>query len=122
MKKKILIADDDPEVRDFFGEILDGAGYETACCEKGGDVEKTIAGFKPDLLLLDAMLPGVDGLTLARRIAENTATAALPIIVVTGLGSTISAFNKFPQVKALMHKPVPREELLERIGRALRIS
>ncbi|MDT8287734.1 MAG: response regulator [Elusimicrobiales bacterium] len=122
MKKKILIADDDPEVRDFFGDILAEAGYETACCERGGDVEKIIAGFSPDLLLLDAMLPGVDGLTLAYRIAGNPATAALPIIVVTGLGSAITAFNKFPQVKALMHKPVAHEELLENIGKALQIS
>jgi DNA-binding response OmpR family regulator len=85
MKKKILIADDDQEVGDFFSDILAAAGYETACCDKGGDVEVTIAGFGPDLLLLDAMLPGVDGLTLARRITANPATAALPIIVVTGL-------------------------------------
>ncbi len=121
MKKKILIADDDQEVRDFFSDILAAAGYETACCEKGGDVEATIAGFGPALLLLDAMLPGVDGLTLARRITANPATAALPIIVVTGLGSAVSAFEKFPQVKALMHKPTPREELLENIGKALQI-
>lgn len=119
MKKKILIVDDDPEVRDFFGNVLAEAGYETACCERGGDVEKTIAGFNPDLLLLDAMLPGVDGLTLAGRIACNPATEALPIIVVTGLGSAITAFERFPQVKALMHKPVPHEELLENIGKAL---
>lgn len=119
MKKKILIADDDPEVRDLFSDILAGAGYETACCEKGGDVENAIAGFNPDLLLLDAMLPGVDGLTLASRIAGNPATAALPIIVVTGLGSAITAFDKFPQVKALMHKPTPHEELLENIEKAL---
>ena len=121
MKKKILIADDDQEVRDFFSDILAAAGYETACCGKGGDVEPAIAGFKPDLLLLDAMLPGVDGLTLARRITANPATAALPIIVVTGLGSAVSAFDKFPQVKALMHKPTPRKELLENIGKALQI-
>lgn len=122
MKKKILIADDDPEVRDFFSDILGEAGYETACCEKGGDVEKAIEGFSPDLLLLDAMLPGVDGLTLTHRISGNPATSALPIIVVTGLGSAVPAFDKFPQVKALMHKPTQHEDLLENIGKALEIS
>ena len=120
MRKKILIADDDQEVRDFFSDILAEADYETACCEKGGDVEAAIAWFNPDLLLLDAMLPGVDGLTLAHRITAAPVTEALPIIVVTGLGSAITAFDKFPQVKALMHKPTPREELLENIAKALR--
>ncbi len=66
------------------------------------------------------MLPGVDGLTLARRITGNPATEDLPIIVVTGLGSAVAAFGKFPQVKALMHKPVPNEELLDNIGKAMK--
>lgn len=67
------------------------------------------------------MLPGVDGLTLVYRIAGNPVTGALPVIVVTGRGSAVTAFDKFLQVKALMYKPTLQEELLENIGKALQI-
>jgi len=61
----------------------------------------------------------VGGLTLAHRITAAPATEALPIIVVTGLGAAITAFDKFPQVRAVIHKPVPREELLANVNKAL---
>ncbi|MFH1619824.1 MAG: response regulator [bacterium] len=119
MGTKILLIDDDVEMSSIIKDALVAAGYQVEIWESGLDAMKTILACKPDLLLLDVMLPGIDGYTLAMQITENDATRDLPIIVLSGLEPSQAMFRRFRQVAAFMTKPFTPEDLLEKIGRAL---
>ena len=119
MGNKILLIDDDLEISAVIKDSLVGAGYQVEIWESGLNAMKTILACKPDLLLLDVMLPGIDGYTLAMQITEHEATKDLPIIVPSGLEPSGAMFRRFSQVKAFMTKPFTPEDLLEKIVQAL---
>lgn len=119
MGQKILLIDDDPEITNILGDSLKAAGYQIEVCDSGLDALNAILSYKPDLLLLDVMLPGVDGFTLAKQITEGAATSELPIIVLSGLEPSVAMFKRFRQVAAFMPKPFNPEELLEIIRKTL---
>jgi len=119
MGTKILLIDDDLEISAIIKDALVAAGYQVEIWESGLNAMKTILAGKPDLLLLDVMLPGIDGYTLAMQITENDATKDLPIIVLSGLEPSQAMFRRFRQVTAFMSKPFTPEDLLEKVGQAL---
>ncbi|MBI4351741.1 MAG: response regulator transcription factor [Elusimicrobia bacterium] len=119
MKKKLLLIDDDIEISSILQEALEAAGYQFKLCDNGGEALKAILEYKPDLLLLDVMLPGLDGYSLAVRITGDAATRDLPIIVLSGLEPSGVMFKQFPQVAAFMTKPFDPAELLEAVRKAL---
>jgi CheY-like chemotaxis protein len=118
-KKRILVVDDDPDILDVTKCILQGSGYEVWTCDNGRQALAYVAMFQPDLILLDVMLPGIDGYSLQIKLAEETATKGVPVIVITGLGQSKTFFQKFPQVAAFMTKPWEVPSLLRNIETAL---
>ena len=82
-KKRILIVDDDPINVDVLLEILEGEN-ELAVAESGEEALKTIPRFKPDLILLDIMMPGIDGYEVCRRIRSDEKYKTTKIILVSG--------------------------------------
>lgn len=80
-KPLIWIVDDDPELRSLLQEYLEQQDFETRTFPHGRDVERRLQRERPDLLVLDWMLPGEDGLTLCRRI--RMASDDVPIIMLT---------------------------------------
>ena len=119
MGKKILLIDDDLEISSILKDALEAAAYQVEICDNGGEALKALLAYKPDLLLLDVMLPGLDGYTLATKISEDEATRDLPIIVVSGLEPSEAMFRGFRQVVAFIHKPFSPEDLLELIRKTL---
>jgi len=119
MGGKILVVDDDLEILRILQDALRAAGHEVRVCDNGGCVEKELKDFKPDLLLLDVMLPGIDGYTLALKITEDPATRDLPIVVLSGLEPSEGMFQRFPQVAAFLTKPFNPKQLLEAVSKAL---
>ena len=84
--QRILIVDDDPDVRESMGEYLQGHGFEVALAENGEAMRRAFAAATPDVVLLDLRLPGEDGLSLARWLrAEHD----VPIIMVTAAGEVV---------------------------------
>lgn len=81
MKAKILLVDDDPTLLRFVGEYLRGDGYEVLTAASGQDALKSSYQNHPDLIVLDVMMPGMDGWEVCARLREMSAT---PIIIVTG--------------------------------------
>jgi DNA-binding response OmpR family regulator len=98
---------------------LERAGYEVDTCDNGRQAWDAIVRFKPELLILDVMLPGIDGYSLQVKLAQEAATKDMPIIVATSLEPAKTLFQKFPQVAAFMTKPFKSEELLENVQMAL---
>ncbi len=83
MSTRILIVEDDPDIAELVARYLDKAGFETAHAATGRDALKAIAANPPHVVVLDLMLPYVDGLEICRILRPNSATAALPIIMLT---------------------------------------
>jgi DNA-binding response OmpR family regulator len=80
---RILVAEDDPDIGSLLEHYLRKAGFLPTLVASGRDVLPQIKREAPDLLVLDLMLPGLDGLQLCRAIRADAATAAIPIIMVT---------------------------------------
>ncbi len=112
MGKKVLVIDDEPEMLELIKYTLEKGGFEVTTCDNGRHAWDEISRIKPDLLVLDVMLPGIDGYSLQLKIAGDNATKELPIIVLTALEPSRTLFQKFPQVVGFMTKPFKTEELL----------
>jgi DNA-binding response OmpR family regulator len=83
MPMRILIVEDDPDIAELVGRYLDKAGFITEPVVSGREALISIAARPPELVVLDLMLPHVDGLEVCRVIRSNEATAAIPIIMLT---------------------------------------
>ena len=82
-RERILVVEDEEDIRELIRYNLAKAGYEVECVESGEAAVSELARRCPDLLVLDLMLPGMDGLTVCRRVREQHATATLPIVMLT---------------------------------------
>jgi len=115
---RILVVDDDAALRLLLGDYLARAGFEVAAVEDGQAMDAWLAENEPDLVILDLMLPGDDGLTLARRLRAG---ADVPIIMLSARGDEIDRIVGL-EVGAddYMPKPFNPRELLARIRAVLR--
>lgn len=85
-EKNILIVEDEKDIQELVRYNLVKEGYRVTCADSGEEALKTIQSLHPDLMVLDLMLPGVDGLEVCRRLKKDSATADIPIIMLTAKG------------------------------------
>lgn len=83
MAEKILVVDDDPGVQRFLRHALENAGYLVLSAENGLSGLLSAQEEKPDLTLLDVMLPGLDGLEVCHRLKTDEATSKLPVVMLS---------------------------------------
>src|SRR5437899_7800696 len=83
MTTRILVVEDDPDIAELVDRYLSKAGFATDRVSSGRDALDAIAAKTPDLLVLDLMLPHLDGLEICRRVRANEQTANIPIIMLT---------------------------------------
>ncbi|WP_067618204.1 winged helix-turn-helix domain-containing protein [Dissulfuribacter thermophilus] len=81
--KRILIVEDDPEIANIEQFNLDAAGFDTKAIAYGGGIFHEIRNFAPDLIILDIMLPDVDGFEIIKALKERNDTRSIPVIMVT---------------------------------------
>src|SRR5436190_4384395 len=82
-KQKILVVDDEPDALELISFNLKGAGYEVLTAEDGNSALRKARARKPDLILLDLMIPEVDGLEVCKILRRDPETSAIPIIMLT---------------------------------------
>jgi len=118
-KPLIYVVDDDPGIRDLLAEYLAGQGFEVACAEGGAALDALLEKTVPDLLVLDLMLPGEDGLSIARRLKGRA--GAPPVIMLSAKGEDIDRIVGL-EVGAddYLAKPFNPRELLARIRAVMR--
>lgn len=117
---RVLIADDDPFLRELLMHKLSAAGYVVFVAEDGGDALAQCREHKPDLAVLDAMMPIADGFEVLRRLKADPATAGLPIIMLTALRREEDVVGALKLGAAdYLVKPFIPDELVARIGRLL---
>jgi len=81
--QKILVVDDELPIRDLLTISLEAVGYDVVQAENAQEAHTTIIDQKPDLVLLDWMMPGTSGLELLRRLKRNEMTEKLPVVMLT---------------------------------------
>jgi two-component system alkaline phosphatase synthesis response regulator PhoP len=86
MANRILVAEDDPDIASLLARYLQKAGFDADVVSSGKEVLPRIRRTPPDLVLLDLMLPGLDGLEVCRAMRADENTASIPIIIVTARG------------------------------------
>ncbi|MFH0882110.1 MAG: HD domain-containing phosphohydrolase [bacterium] len=85
---RILIADDDPSTLDLLSEMIKNLGYQPQLATNGEEAIELLRENPPDLVLSDVMMPRMDGFELCKRIKSERSTRLIPVVLLTGLGST----------------------------------
>ncbi len=119
----ILIVDDDPQNRKLLEALLKPEGYFILTAGGGEEALAMIAQQQPDLILLDIMMPGMDGLQVASQLKTDPATKNIPIIMVTALddrNSRLAGLNA--GAEEFLTKPADRAELWVRVRNLLRLK
>ena len=118
MKTKILLVDDDPNIRQLVNLYLQKEGYEVTNADRGDDALRLFKADPPNLMLLDIMLPGMDGLQVCREVRK---VSSIPIIMLTAKDET---FDKVLGLELgaddYVSKPFEMKELIARIKAVLR--
>lgn len=119
-KARILVADDEPHIRRILQFLLEQDGYEVGLAEDGEAAWQAVASFRPDLVLLDVMMPRRDGFSVLEIIRAGFETARLPVIMLTAKSDSV---DKVTGLKGgandYIVKPFNHEELLLRVTNLL---
>ncbi len=119
MNKRILIVEDETSIVDLLTLVLSREGYEVAACQTGRDALNMIKEFHPHLVLLDVMLPGLDGASIIKIMAEDEMLSNIPVIVTSALVESAHMFQPYPQVKGFCSKPFVLTDLVAKVKKAI---
>ena len=118
LQSLILVVDDDPDLRKLITGFLAGHGYRVAAAENAAEMRRVIDAQRPDLVILDVMMPGEDGLSAARRLAAERGPA---VIMLSALGSdTDMIIGLEVGADDYLAKPCNPRQLLARVRAVLR--
>ena len=115
--KNILVIDDSPTERFFLADILSKAGYQVTTAENGEEGIAKAKSTRPDLILMDVVMPGLNGFQATRAIARDPDTRGIPIIICTSKSQeTDKIWGMRQGARDYIVKPVSRDELLAKIA------
>jgi diguanylate cyclase (GGDEF)-like protein len=119
-KARILVADDEPHIRRILQFLLEEEGFEVNLAEDGEEAWKAVASFQPDLVLLDVMMPRMDGFAVLEIIRAGFETARLPVILLTAKGEEQDKVRGLAGgANDYIVKPFNHDELLLRVSNLL---
>ena len=113
--RRVLVVDDNTAQREIVAEILEGEGYEVAVAQNGIDGLAAARASPPAVVILDLMMPGLDGAAVLRELRADPALAAVRVVVTTGLSTAL--VTKLLQPDATLFKPFGMRELLAVLDR-----
>lgn len=118
---KIMVVDDDPAIRDMYKATLEGQGYQVEACPNGEKALDEIAEQKPDLILLDVMMPHIHGLHILDIIKSTPDTKNIKIVMLTALSDdeTRNTAKKYGANDFIVKSETTMPEVLKRIDKAL---
>lgn len=119
MNKKILLLDDDDDILDILYLILTDNGYDVRMLSCGETVFDDIKDFKPDLILMDIMLAGMDGRDICKNIKENILTQSLPVMLISGTHDVGESLNLPGGPNDFLAKPFDTDLFLTKIEKLL---
>ncbi|HMG12333.1 MAG TPA: ATP-binding protein [Gemmatimonadaceae bacterium] len=123
MTASVLIVDDEPRNRDLLTIMLTPEGLDLSTAASGEEALAMVAAHPPDLILLDVMMPGMDGYEVALRLKSNKSTKSIPIIMVTALDDLKArVLGLGAGAEDFLTKPLDRAELQVRVRNLLRLK
>ncbi|HPB68945.1 MAG TPA: response regulator [Candidatus Omnitrophota bacterium] len=123
MSKKILVTDDNKRITDLLGKMLSMKGYEVMAAESGQDAIMKARSFAPDLVIMDLMLPDMQGSEVVRELKSQPAFAATPIIFLSGIAEdSDSGSCSTLQVDGVVYKSFAKPFDIEKFSREIEKS
>ncbi len=123
MVSSILVVDDEPSIVELIDFNLQKTGYQVLKAENGHEALQLVRNNKPDLIILDLMIPGIDGIEVCRRLKGQQETAAIPIIMLTAKNEEVDKIVGLELgADDYMTKPFSPRELMARVKAVLRRS
>jgi two-component system alkaline phosphatase synthesis response regulator PhoP len=116
---KILVVDDEKDVVELLKFLLEKDGHQVSTAYNGREALESVKAAKPELILLDVMMPEMDGYTVQTNLLNNADTRNIPIIVLTAKGQLKDVFAMSTNVKAYMEKPFDPKALRIKIKESL---
>ena len=121
-EKYVLVVDDDPDLVETIGIMLESKGFEVGKAYDGVEAEEAIKKRRPDLMILDVMMPRKDGYQLCKELKQNSATKGIPIIMLTAVGDAVPTTTythregMSMEAEDYIEKPVDTQKLLESVN------
>lgn len=123
MAKKVLIVDDEPDVRTFLETLLREEGFETKTAENGDEAEKIVGAYKPDLITLDIIMPKETGVKFYRFLTKDASLSKVPVIILSGVTRFKDLFGRdhaaMPKPFAFVEKPIDKDALVQKVNDAI---
>ncbi|MCK6626115.1 MAG: response regulator [Anaerolineae bacterium] len=121
MSQKVLIVDDETNIVISLEFLIAQAGYDLRIAHNGQEAMEQVAAFEPDLILLDVMMPHINGFEVCRRVRENPAWQRIKIIMLTAKGREVEVTKGLALgADAYVTKPFSTKELLAQVRDILR--
>ena len=115
--KKILVVDDSPTDRQFLTELLSKSGFSVATADSAEDAFNKVKQSRPDLVLMDVVLPGQNGFQATRTLTRDESTKSIPVILCTSKGQeTDKVWGMRQGARDYIVKPVNQADLLAKIA------
>ncbi len=119
----VLVVDDDPTSRGLVQGVLDSKGHTVTCAESAEDAFISMEVAQPDVILLDVMMPGMNGVTACRRIKESPQLAHIPVLIITSLDERSDRLAGIAAgANDFLHKPMDLEDMALRVRNAIYIK
>ena len=113
----MLVVEDDADIRQAIGELLEDEGYDCLLAQHGADALETLGRRTPSLLLVDLLMPVMDGVELINRLRRDERWSQLPIVVMTAAGDKIIGVELETLNVPVLTKPVDVANLAEMVAR-----
>ena len=114
-QQRVLIVEDDADLRQLYCRTLAMAGYDVTEARGGFEALRHLDSKLPDIVVLDLLLPGIDGRTVRDELASHALTRQIPIVVVTGLAEKLESLD----VACILRKPFSPDRLVEAVRTCL---
>jgi twitching motility two-component system response regulator PilH len=116
----VLIVDDSPTEQHIFGKALERHGYDTVVASDGEEAIDMAVKARPDVIVMDVVMPGMNGFQATRKLSKNPATAAIPVVIVSSKGQETDRIWGLRQGAAqYLVKPVDAKGLVAAVEAAL---
>jgi DNA-binding response OmpR family regulator len=120
-KKYVLVVDDDPDLVETVGLMLESNNFEVGKAYDGIEAEASIKNRRPDLVILDVMMPRKDGYKLCSELKKDPTTKGIPIVMLTAVGEAVpsTSYSHYEgmtmEAEDYIEKPVDTKKLLETV-------
>jgi DNA-binding response OmpR family regulator len=119
-KKRIMVVDDDANLRRLLSYNLSQSGFDVLMVNRGDTAMEKLKVFNPDLMILDIMMPGLDGLSCLKSLRDNPNTRGLPVILLTAVADLDTRLEACrTKVSKFITKPFNLPELLGEVNKLL---